>query len=175
MAILRDMETELKDVAKIIAYEASKCYKLLKKPQIHEIQDLVQEGNIVFLRTYEKYNPDGKHTFKQFFYPSLVHRFSDMLAKSYKEVNCQTELIETSVWNCPARLSMIKECCKGLSEAAFDYLHLYTDPPADLQYVLVHSVKQKHGLIRKYLGMSLRKERQIKAEILLAFKNDTGD
>lgn len=169
MAILQAKEAELKDVTKIIAIEANKCHKLLKKPPVHDVDDLIQEGNIVFLRVYEKYNPESEYTFKQFFYRSLVNRFSDMLTKSYKDINSGEELLEPPIWNCPAQLCMVKECCENLSEAARDYLQACTNPPADLQLELVGTTR-RHGLIRKHLGISLRKEQQIRAEIINSLK-----
>ncbi len=170
MAILQDKETELKEVKKMISFQANKCYWRLKKPPIHDVDDLIQEGHIVFLRTYKKYDPESKHTFKQFFYRSLINRFSDILAKSYKEINSVTEYIETSILNCPSQFSIIKECYENLSEAAVDYLQVCTDPPKDLQHILMHSSKQKYTLIRKYLGVSSRKEQRIRAEINHALK-----
>lgn len=168
MTILHCREIELKDVKKIIVFEANKCYRLLKKPPIHDVEDLIQEGTIVFLRTYKKYKPESKHTFKQFFYPSLINRFSDILDKSYKEINSGMEYTEISIWNCPSQLSIVKECCENLSEVAVEYIQVCTNPPKDLQWAITHSSKQRHGLIRKYLGISLRKEQRVRAEIIHA-------
>jgi len=77
------MKTFLKQYIRLIEDHARVAYYKIKKPSQCTIQDLVQEGVVIFLLAKQDYN-ERKASFKTFFTMRLRNHFSDIVKKSYQ-------------------------------------------------------------------------------------------
>jgi len=100
------MKTFLKQYIRFIEDHARVAYHKIKKPSQCTIQDLVQEGVVVFLLAKRDYN-ERKASFKTFFTMRLRNHFSDIVKKSYR--NKEVEAFHIVIQQCIAGYDSLKD------------------------------------------------------------------
>ena len=112
----------------IIQIEAYKCYMKLKKPPIYDVEDLEQEGIIVWLYAC-MFKPDYTELeFRPYFRIALINRFNDILTKSYRYINQAGEI------DMPC-IGALKPTISPLAKAQLTET-LYTNlSPVELNYI----------------------------------------
>jgi len=69
---------------KLIKTYAQVALKKIRKPTNHELNDLINDGIILFINTKEKYQSNKNCSLKTFFINILRNHFRDMIVKSYQ-------------------------------------------------------------------------------------------
>jgi len=70
---------------KLIKAYAQVALKKIRKPTNHELNDLINDGIILFIETKEKqYQPNRNCSLRTFFIRILRNHFRDMVVKSYR-------------------------------------------------------------------------------------------
>lgn len=151
----------------MIRIEATKCHRMMRKPQNCDIEDLIQEGVLVFFRAYQQFLAKPRSvTFKLYFHRALINQLNEMLILSYKE-----PVTDGEIHNRPARptaTNLIQRILcdhHKLSETARRYLILCINPPAELRQKLITNRRAKFWGVREHLRIDYNDERKIRKEI----------
>jgi len=143
------METE-KEIEKIIAYQARAFVGKFPVSAAQEVEDLAQEGYIIFLTAQERYDAKRGASFETFFTHCLRNHYKNMLYTAYAQKNVAwLEPLEgeasQSVGPCYelARVDLDIDLVKlraELSPFAREIFDCYTNPTKDfVELVLVES------------------------------------
>ncbi len=83
------MNIDLKDYTTLITEYAIVALKKVKKPTTYNLEDLFNEGVIVFLHARNDYNPDSEASFKTYLIRRLVGHFATLAKKTWKNRECR--------------------------------------------------------------------------------------
>jgi len=80
------VEEELEKYMDAIKREAYKCYLRVKKPTIHSVEDLIQDGVVIFYRAYEMFCPEtAVCEFGAYVYRALINGYNHTRLNSWME------------------------------------------------------------------------------------------
>ena len=167
---LKSHELELLEIQRLLRFEAQKCYRLLKKPTIHDIEDLIQDGIILFYRAYRLYPTKPRPaSFRRYFHRALINEFTGILVNSYRQPDAKDiELIlaeSISHTVSPYQACRLLDRLTGLSEKARQYINVCLDFPDATQAEITVNLRRKHIVIRQILKIDWEESNKIRQEI----------
>jgi len=159
------MNETIDSYTNLIKNHARVALKKMKKPLNCDIEDLTQEGTIVFLNVKEVYEEDRGCSFKSFLTRCLRQHFGDLVSRSYRS----KETTGVELGN-----KLLIETSK-ISHNAFDIVStrfIIDDFSFDeLEYVKMIfsfiniSTKYRRKLVRKTLKISYDREMELRRSI----------
>jgi len=78
---------ELSSVLDLIYQQANFCYRRLPYPKPHDVEDLEQEGKLLYVRLASKYDPNRGAKFTTLLHISLVNMYTGILQKAWRPHN----------------------------------------------------------------------------------------
>lgn len=176
---LKTHELELLEIKPLIRLEAQKCHRLLKKPTIHDVIDLVQDGVVLFYRAYELYPTKVRPVeFRRYFHRALINELTGILINSYRQPEAKdVELImaaDTSHAINPYQACRLLDRLTGLSEKARRYMNACLDLPDTAQAEITVNLRREHIVIRQILEIDWEESSQIRKEIRAILSRQRG-
>lgn len=167
---LKTHELELLELKPLIRLEAQKCHGLLKKPTIHDVEDLIQDGVVLFYRAYELYPTKPRPVkFRRYFHRALINELTGILINSYRQPEAKdVELImaaDTSHAINPYQACRLLDRLTGLSEKAQRYMNACLDLPDTAQAEITLNLRREHMVIRRILELDWEESSKIRKEI----------
>jgi len=182
---LRPLKVELEEQMQTIKLEAKKCHKMLKIPNIFDVEDLIQEGVALLYGIYERYDSKKGASFSTFFYRSLINRLNCILIKSYDDINkSELKCFQTYSIDNYEEMPTKKQCSphsvcnlinniEKLSTEAKKYIIFCLNTPKKAQLQIVKNQHLKHKIAREYFGMNWTKEFNVRKEIVKLLREQT--
>ena len=160
----------LSDYIDIIEQHARVCLTKLKKPTIHyEIQDLINEGIVVFLSTRDKYKEE-KGSFPALLKRSLKNRYSIIVRKSYKCVNIENNPALLSNIVQPSAFDVLIDFNKQVTSLEMTYLLFLIKPPMPISKLVGSNFKKIRSCIREVLQLNSQEGIEIERKLRTVIK-----
>ena len=174
---MADQVTELKtpnedlteEMMNVIRFEAYKCHMFLKKPSIHDQEDLINDGVVLFYKAHETYQEEIRcEPFIYYFWRTLKNEFKHKQMRAYYECG-SVDLGDLSPWTLdfitPMQILQLKEKLGKLSPAAKEYVLFSLEPPEKIAREFGYRPRQRREITRQALHLSKWTERKIVHEI----------
>lgn len=136
---------ELERYMPLIVKQACICNRKYNNHQIYELEDLINEGILVFYKINDFYDVDI-YEFSGLLKKSLMNRFSSILKdiwKCAKTVRLDS-VPERTVDSDPAKmLEVISLLQEGLKKKDFQYLFFLLTPPEELKIIVNKEIEKR--------------------------------
>jgi len=156
---------KLEDYSTVIENHAKRCFKRLKRPTIMTIEDLVNDGVVMFLSALKKYNKD-KGEFLPYLIITLKNRFNAVVIHSYRCVDIEyNEEQSHSKSSSQMKIVGIIQNLFKLSTKELEFISFMLAPPEIVIDDIVKYKSQYKKMIRSHLNITIDEERAIKCHI----------
>ena len=162
---------QIKDFEGPIQNSAWLTFSKIKKPTIYSIEDLYQEGVLVFLHTKNHYKKDTTASFKTYLISSLRNHFCDLIQRSYRSINhstnFETPLLETlySTINGDTLETTLSDYKETFKPIELHYISLLLNTPKRIQDEIKNCIGKRRQVFRKELQLSPYIETKIRKSI----------
>jgi len=157
----------LDDYMALIVDQAKIALEKIKKPSIYDLQDLVQEGVVVFCKIRKKYNSD-RATFCTMFTTCLKNRYCDLVWKSYKEFSP----LESDIGVTCSNIRFSSHITLNLEDKLFKlsfleilYIRLCVSPSEEMVKELLKFPMRRRVILRRVLNITEDDEFEIRNHI----------
>lgn len=172
---------KIEDHTELIQKYARVALKKIRKPSIHNLEDLTQEGTYLFYYTKKRYRSDGSVTFKTYFIGCLIRHFTTIVCKSYKEieavpletiegVNLDYSIRNRKSHNPSNVANLLITLSEILSLPETEYIIFLLQPPEYITQQIRIAQRKFRILIREALGISPDREREIRRGLKVKLK-----
>lgn len=153
---------ELEKYMESIEYEATVALRKIKQPSIYELEDLIQEGLCVFFKLKNNFDSE-RAMFSTFFITCLKNRFYDVVEKSYRSVDPETE--EKAVPDNTVDMIYLEEKISKLPYREYCYVDLCINPDEEMVRELQRCPLCKRVILRKVMKLTDVEENEIRNKI----------
>lgn len=166
------IEVELEDYTNLIKDHAIVALKKAKKPSKFSLDDLIQEGVIVFICTKNEYDVHRGASFKTIFTKRLRGHYTNLVRKSYRDKEISSDCWNSRVDDFSREIIPMN---KGNSLGAFEIVQtsfiIDSFNKDEIEYIRAllsfayKPRKSRRKATREYLGISYDRERELRASI----------
>jgi len=136
---------------------AKGCLYRLRKPTVHTLEDLIQEGYMVCVHGLRDFRPQAMSP-RTYIYVCAMTRFTDLIRTSWCQKRNPSGYIESAriqISEDPASLAAVHEFEENLSEQEVNFLFLNSGEPTNISVCQAMGISDHHR--KKIQNRLLRK------------------